>query len=105
MAVTWLQGAVGRLVGKGGLNMGGAAFEIYSLNGGQLFLPEDTEEYPGRRGDGLERAMVPGLQFQGPCVIIYLDGADAARVRAMFGLPEPKDILPAVMNGGGLIRP
>lgn len=103
MGATWKAGAPGRVVRVEG-NMAGCNFEAFSLNGGELFLPEDTRPFPGE-GDPLGRPMVPGLQLQGPCVLIYLDGADAARFRSMFGLPAPNEIAPMVGNGGGLILP
>jgi hypothetical protein len=80
--------------------MGGANFEIFSCNGGQLFLPADADQYPGDRGEGLSRTMVPGLQLQGPCVIIYLDGDDAARMRQAFNLPAPAQIAGMTLDGG-----
>ena len=53
MAAEWLQGAVGRVAQVEG-NMGGANFQAFSLNGGDLMLPDDTKPYPGE-GAGLGR--------------------------------------------------
>jgi hypothetical protein len=101
--VEWLHGAVGRVAMKEGVN-GGLAFQAFSFNGGEVLIPTDCKPYPGEQTEGvLGRPLVQGLRLKGPCVILYLDGADAARFRSMFGLPAPEEIAALTMPGEGSI--
>jgi hypothetical protein len=92
MPAVWKPGAVGRVAEVGG-QLGGMNFQAFSLWGGELLLPAS----PGPL-DRPGLVLVPGVVFEGPCVLIYVTGADAEQFRKISGLPLPGAIVPP---GGG----
>jgi hypothetical protein len=87
MPARWLPGGVGRVAEVGG-QLGGMNFQAFNTTGGELAVPASGVM------DGPGKILVPALVFEGPCVLIYITGADAEQFRKISGLPPVGAIVP-----------